>query len=483
MVERPLGFWLWEKKGGLAMHIPDGYLGPPTYGALWAAMVPAWLYASRRVKRDMSAAQIPHLAMASAFSLCIMIFAIPLPGGTTGHLGGSALIAILLGPWACVLAVSVALGIQAFIFGDGGITSLGANCFNMGLVGGLVGYLTYRLVSGSSFSVGDASGGEAASRPWRELVGAALAGYLAVNSAALFTALELGVQPLIHPASPNPQYFPYKLAVALPAVILPHLTAVGGLEAAVTVLVLGFVRKLQPKTSSAWKVALLLMAAGLLAVPVKAVAHEFWIEGKSQELLLVFGHGSNRAEFDLNNVKAVWALDKSGGRLSVSTEKRDKALVLRPSGEAVLVHAEVDNGYWCKTIYGWKNVGKSKASRVVEALRSLNYAKKLLAGGEVVTKPLEGAALEIVPLSDPFQIKEKDLLGVQVFFQGRPLPGVEVTGSDHQKLGTTDSQGMIKVPVSTGTQLIAVSCKEPLKGDPEADFLSITATLSFEVAR
>lgn len=465
------------------MHIPDGYLGPPTYGALWAAMVPTWLYASKRVKRDMSAAQIPHLAMASAFSLCIMIFAIPLPGGTTGHLAGSGLIAILLGPWACVLAVSVALGIQAFIFGDGGVTSLGANCFNMGLVGGLAGHLTYRLVSGSSFLPGDAPGGEAASRPWRELLGAALAGYAAINAAALFTALELGVQPLIHPASPNPQYFPYKLAVALPAVMLPHLSVVGGLEAAVTVLVLGFVRRFQPKTSSAWKAALVLILLGALAMPGAAGAHEFWIEGKGQELLLVFGHGSNRAEFDMNNVKGVRALDKSGGKIPVATEKREKALALRPSGEAAVIHAEVDNGYWCKTIYGWKNVGKTKASRVVEAVRSLNYAKKLLAGGELVTKPLEGAALEIVPLTDPFQMKEKDLLGVQVFFQGKPLSGAEVTGSDHQKLGTTDSQGVIKVPISAGTQLVAVSCKEPLKGDPEADFLSITATLSFEVTR
>lgn len=91
------------------MHIPDGYLGPPTYGALWASMVPAWLYASRKVKEELSGSQVPHLAMASVFSLAVMVFAFPLPGGTTGHLAGSALVAILLGPWACVIAMSVAL--------------------------------------------------------------------------------------------------------------------------------------------------------------------------------------------------------------------------------------------------------------------------------------------------------------------------------------------------------------------------------------
>jgi uncharacterized GH25 family protein len=74
-------------------------------------------------------------------------------------------------------------------------------------------------------------------------------------------------------------------------------------------------------------------------------------------------------------------------------------------------------------------------------------------------------------------------LTVQVLFQGKPLPGAEVTGSDHQKIGTTDPQGKIKVALSAGTQLLAVSCKQPLQGDPEADFLSTTATLVFEVAR
>ncbi|MGQ9655747.1 MAG: cobalt transporter CbiM, partial [Thermodesulfobacteriota bacterium] len=275
------------------MHIPDGYLGPITYGGLWAGMVPVWAYASRRVKAMFDASRVPFLAMAAAFSLVVMIFALPLPGGTTGHLEGSALVAILRGPWACVLAVSVALMIQAFVFGDGGITSLGANCFNMGLVGGMTGYLTYRIIASPSRSSNGAHGAVVRPKAWREMVAAALAGYVAINASALFTALELGIQPLLHPGSPNPQYFPYGLALALPAVMLPHLTAVGGLEAALTALVLGFVRRLQSKALPVWKAALFLLTAGLVMVPGLTSAHEFRIEGKGQELLLVFGHGAN----------------------------------------------------------------------------------------------------------------------------------------------------------------------------------------------
>ena len=101
------------------MHIPDGYLGPPTYGSLWLAMIGIWSYAARRVQRDLKTSQVPFLAMTSVFSFVVMIFAVPLPGGTTAHITGATLVAVLLGPWAAVIAVSTALIIQALLFGDG----------------------------------------------------------------------------------------------------------------------------------------------------------------------------------------------------------------------------------------------------------------------------------------------------------------------------------------------------------------------------
>src|SRR5512143_1227562 len=128
------------------MHIPDGYLGPETYGGLWAAMVPIWLYAAKKVREEFRASQVPFLAMSSAFSFMVMIFTIPLPGGTTAHITGGTLIAILLGPWAAVIAVSVALIIQAMLFGDGGITAISANCFNIAFIGSVTGYGLYLLV-------------------------------------------------------------------------------------------------------------------------------------------------------------------------------------------------------------------------------------------------------------------------------------------------------------------------------------------------
>jgi ABC-type Co2+ transport system permease subunit len=73
------------------MHIPDGYLGPATYGTCWAAMLPIWGYASRKVRETVKPAEIPYLAMATVFSLMAMMFVLPIPGGTTGHISGTTL--------------------------------------------------------------------------------------------------------------------------------------------------------------------------------------------------------------------------------------------------------------------------------------------------------------------------------------------------------------------------------------------------------
>ena len=104
------------------------------------------------MKKELSTKQIPYLAMAAAFSFLIHMFNIPIPGGTTGHAVGAGIIAILLGPWTAVMAVSVVLIIQAIVFGDGGITAIGANCFNMAVVIPFVSYWVFRLINGKSIN-------------------------------------------------------------------------------------------------------------------------------------------------------------------------------------------------------------------------------------------------------------------------------------------------------------------------------------------
>src|SRR5512136_832293 len=167
------------------MHIPDGYLGPQTYLPLYGVSIGFWAIAQKKLKEQLSLKHVPYLAMAAAFSFLIQMFNIPIPGGTTGHAVGAGVIAILLGPWAAVLAVSVVLIIQAIIFGDGGITAIGANCFNMAVVMPFVSYWTFMVIKGK----------EKAGR--RFYLAAFFAGHIGLSVAAVLTGFEFGIQPLI----------------------------------------------------------------------------------------------------------------------------------------------------------------------------------------------------------------------------------------------------------------------------------------------
>jgi cobalt/nickel transport system permease protein len=208
------------------MHIPDGYLSPQTYVPLYAVFAGFLAAALRKVRQTLSAKNIPYLGMASAFSFLIMMFNVPIPGGTTGHAVGASIVALVLGPWTAVVAVSVALIIQAFLFGDGGITAIGANCFNMAVVMPFASVLIFKVVRWK------ASGG------WRVYLAAFLSGYIGILAAAFVTAVEFGIQPLIASADGKPLYAPYGLEIALPAMAIEHLVLFGIIEGVVTLLVL-----------------------------------------------------------------------------------------------------------------------------------------------------------------------------------------------------------------------------------------------------
>ncbi len=219
------------------MHIPDGYLGPATCGFFYAVMLPIWMAASRIVKKSLKAKQVPMLAIGAAFSFVIMMFNVPIPGGTTGHAVGGVLVAILLGPWAACIAITVALVVQALLFGDGGITAIGANCFNMAFVLPFAGYYLYRAIS---YNAPVGSG--------RRVIAAGIAGYVALNIAALFTGIAFGLQPLLyHTAAGQALYCPYGLNVTVPTMAGEHLLIFGWVEAVVTGFVVKYLQKQSPE--------------------------------------------------------------------------------------------------------------------------------------------------------------------------------------------------------------------------------------------
>jgi cobalt/nickel transport system permease protein len=219
--------------GTTAMHIPDGYLSPITSLIMFLLVLPFWVIGVRKVRQTMNARSVPLIALLAAFSFVIMMFNIPLPGGTTGHAVGAALAAIILGPEVATIAVSIALIIQAIFFGDGGILAIGANCFNMAVVIPYVSYYLYRAFSKN----------KPLNSSWR-VAGAAIGGWVGVSVGAFLTGVEFGIQPLLFKAADGaPLYAPYPLSVAVPAMVIPHMLVASVVEGVLTALVVAYLQR------------------------------------------------------------------------------------------------------------------------------------------------------------------------------------------------------------------------------------------------
>jgi len=281
-----LGLWL----GTTAMHIPDGYLSPVTSIIMFLIVLPFWVMGVRKLREKMTARNVPLIALLAAFSFVIMMFNVPIPGGTTAHAVGGALAAIIMGPEIGTMAVSIALVIQAFFFGDGGILALGANCFNMAVVLPYVSYAIYQALSKNQPTLSK-----------RRIVGAALGAWTGLTVAAFFAGFEFGIQPMLfHTATGTPLYAPYPLSISIPAMVLAHALVASPVEALVTALVvaylqranppaLEFVRKpeISPEMSgfAKWRLLWIVLAVLIVLVPIGLLAPgTAWGEWGAQQL-------------------------------------------------------------------------------------------------------------------------------------------------------------------------------------------------------
>jgi cobalt/nickel transport system permease protein len=218
------------------VHIPDGYLGPITIIVTWLIMIPIWILAGRKLSTELKSKQVPLLALAAAFSFVIMMFNVPMPGGSTGHAVGGAIIGIVLGPWAAVIVLSVALVLQALMFGDGGITAIAANCLNMAFIMPFSAFFIYKLISGDSEITSS-----------RRITAAAVAGYVSLTLAALMTGFMFGIQPLLHTDENGvPLYMPYNLNITMLAMGIEHIFGFSIIEALVTGLIFSYIQKTDP---------------------------------------------------------------------------------------------------------------------------------------------------------------------------------------------------------------------------------------------
>jgi cobalt/nickel transport system permease protein len=235
-----------------ALHIPDGFLSTPVSIVGWVLAILAIAYALRQTRHQLGERQVPLLGVMAAFIFAAQAINFPVAGGTSGHLLGGALAAIVLGPWAAVLVMTAVIGLQALLFQDGGLLVMGWNIMNMGVLTALTGYFVYSLMQRL---VGK-------SRTSLLLVGATSA-WLSVEVGAIATALQLAA------SGTSP------LSIALPTMAGVH-ALIGIGEALITVGALALLARTRPdlleqgatasgQRSAAW------VAAGLAISLVVAV--------------------------------------------------------------------------------------------------------------------------------------------------------------------------------------------------------------------
>ena len=164
------------------MHIPDGFLNVATVATTYAVSAGGVSYAVKETNKKLREKHIPLMGVLAAFIFAAQMLNFPIAGGTSGHLIGAALAAILLGPWAAVLIMSCVLIAQSLIFQDGGLLALGANVLNMGIIASLSGYYLYRL---ASWALGQSRKGR--------LIGGFIGAWGSVLLASIICAIELSV--------------------------------------------------------------------------------------------------------------------------------------------------------------------------------------------------------------------------------------------------------------------------------------------------
>jgi len=199
------------------LHAPDGFLTVPVALAMWVATIAVLVIAVQRTNRTLDERSVPLLGVMAAFIFAAQMFNFQVVGGTSGHLLGGVLAAVLLGPWAGTLVMACVVAVQALLFQDGGLLVMGANIFNMGVVGTLGGYALYRMLVG--LFRGERRG---------RLPAAAIAAWVAVMAGAAAMALQLVVSGFI------------AFEVTMPVMLGVH-ALIGIGEAIITAAALGFI--------------------------------------------------------------------------------------------------------------------------------------------------------------------------------------------------------------------------------------------------
>lgn len=216
----------------------------------------------------------------------------------------------------------------------------------------------------------------------------------------------------------------------------------------------------------------------------QALAHDFWIEKKEGKYFIVSGHGETWEPYDPTRVKEVKALTVDGKAANVDIIREKDIVTLASRGDLGLVQVFFDNQYWVNTTEGWKNITKREAIKqglqIIESCRSHKYAKYIEKWSDLYGKPT-GMRMEILPMKNPFTVKQGEKLQLKVILDGIPVENAAVfVQGKHDEIARTDKNGQVAVSLDMHKMnIISVKTNQPLKDEPDADQIYLRTSLSF----
>lgn len=227
----------------------------------------------------------------------------------------------------------------------------------------------------------------------------------------------------------------------------------------------------------------LLTAIIVFCLISSAFAHHAWIEKERDRFIVGWGHAPKIDPYEPHKVKDIKAFDMKGRGIAISkTDEKDK-VYLSSDADISMVSLSFESGYLVTTPEGKKKMTKREAQKaglqIVDSFYSNQFAKSIFAYSDAVIKPA-GMRFEIVPLKNPYLLKQGESLPIKVLYEGKPLAGAAVETENHKDAGKTGMDGIANIEISGHGMQVVIAKYRIASNDPDADFMSFTTVLTWD---
>ncbi len=214
-----------------------------------------------------------------------------------------------------------------------------------------------------------------------------------------------------------------------------------------------------------------------------AFAHHAWVEKEGDRFIVGWGHPPKMDPYEPERVKDIKAFDLKGRELALTRTNERNKVYLFSNVDVSMITLSFEGGYLVTTPEGKKRMTKREAQKaglqIVDSFYSNQFAKSIFAYSDAVIKPA-GMRFEIVPLKNPYLLKQGESLPIKVLYEGKPLAGAAVETGNHKDAGKTGMDGIANIEISGHGMQVVIAKYRIASNDPDTDFMSFTTVLTWD---